>query len=182
MTIFSGQKGKFFLKRKVFFFLLLKNNKVIRLSMWVCKWSLRHISSWPLFLFANYLPLLLKKKKWSLFGYMCWLKEKHSPNPPETLHSPLCSYSDSLLPTTYFSCFGVPKLRKWIIYLFLVSSLLFFFWSKLNMLFYHWQNGVRGLMLDMYDFNNDIWLCHSTGGKCYNLTAFVSASVMIYQQ
>lgn len=37
------------------------------------------------------------------------------------------------------------------------------------------KNGVRGLMLDMYDFNNDIWLCHSTGGKCYNLTAFQPA-------
>lgn len=36
------------------------------------------------------------------------------------------------------------------------------------------QNGVRGLMLDMYDFNNDIWLCHSFGGRCYNYTAFVS--------
>ncbi|XP_062003295.1 PI-PLC X domain-containing protein At5g67130 [Rosa rugosa] len=34
------------------------------------------------------------------------------------------------------------------------------------------KNGVRGFMLDMYDFNNDIWLCHSTGGKCYNFTAF----------
>lgn len=29
-------------------------------------------------------------------------------------------------------------------------------------------------MLDMYDFNDDIWLCHSFGGKCYNVTAFVS--------
>ncbi|KAD4888171.1 hypothetical protein E3N88_20244 [Mikania micrantha] len=37
------------------------------------------------------------------------------------------------------------------------------------------QNGVRGLMLDMYDFNNDIWLCHSFGGKCYNITAFQPA-------
>ena len=36
------------------------------------------------------------------------------------------------------------------------------------------QNGVRGLMLDMYDFRNDVWLCHSTGGQCYNFTAFVS--------
>lgn len=38
------------------------------------------------------------------------------------------------------------------------------------------RNGVRGLMLDMYDFNNDIWLCHSFGGKCYNFTAFEPAS------
>ncbi|KAL5705693.1 hypothetical protein ACHQM5_023960 [Ranunculus cassubicifolius] len=37
------------------------------------------------------------------------------------------------------------------------------------------KNGVRGLMLDMYDFNNDIWLCHSFGGKCYNATAFQPA-------
>ncbi|KAK0582496.1 hypothetical protein LWI29_026199 [Acer saccharum] len=37
------------------------------------------------------------------------------------------------------------------------------------------DNGVRGLMLDMYDFMNDIWLCHSFGGKCYNYTAFQPA-------
>ena len=37
------------------------------------------------------------------------------------------------------------------------------------------QNGVRGLMLDMYDFRNDIWLCHSYGGICQNFTAFVSS-------
>ncbi|KAF6145754.1 hypothetical protein GIB67_016203 [Kingdonia uniflora] len=37
------------------------------------------------------------------------------------------------------------------------------------------NNGVRGLMLDLYDFNNDIWLCHSYGGKCYNITAFQPA-------
>ncbi|EEF43672.1 phospholipase C, putative [Ricinus communis] len=37
------------------------------------------------------------------------------------------------------------------------------------------NNGVRGLMLDMYDFLNDIWLCHSFGGKCYNFTAFQPA-------
>ncbi|KAL7141416.1 hypothetical protein ABFS83_08G051200 [Erythranthe nasuta] len=34
------------------------------------------------------------------------------------------------------------------------------------------RNGVRGLMLDMYDFENDIWLCHSFRGQCYNYTAF----------
>ncbi|KAH7865434.1 hypothetical protein Vadar_006665 [Vaccinium darrowii] len=37
------------------------------------------------------------------------------------------------------------------------------------------KNGVRGLMLDMYEFNNDIWLCHSCGGKCYNFTSFQPA-------
>lgn len=37
------------------------------------------------------------------------------------------------------------------------------------------KNGVRGLMLDMYDFENDIWLCHSFGGQCYAFTAFKPA-------
>ncbi|CAN1344887.1 PI-PLC X domain-containing protein At5g67130 [Linum perenne] len=36
-------------------------------------------------------------------------------------------------------------------------------------------NGVRGLMLDMYDFNGDIWLCHSLKGQCFNFTAFQPA-------
>ncbi|PKU68255.1 PI-PLC X domain-containing protein At5g67130 isoform X2 [Dendrobium catenatum] len=36
-------------------------------------------------------------------------------------------------------------------------------------------NGVRGLMLDMYDFEGDIWLCHSFQGQCYNFTAFEPA-------
>ncbi|MFS7955430.1 hypothetical protein Hanom_Chr07g00642561 [Helianthus anomalus] len=36
-------------------------------------------------------------------------------------------------------------------------------------------------MLDMYDFNNDIWMCHSFGGRCYNITAYVrSMSLVIY--
>ncbi|GLT60436.1 hypothetical protein SLA2020_332020 [Shorea laevis] len=37
------------------------------------------------------------------------------------------------------------------------------------------NNGVRGFMLDMYDFENDIWLCHSSGGICLNVTAFQPA-------
>ncbi|KAL5184285.1 PI-PLC X domain-containing protein [Glycine soja] len=37
------------------------------------------------------------------------------------------------------------------------------------------SNGVRGLMLDMYDFKNDIWLCHSFGGNCYDVTSFKPA-------
>ncbi|XP_039020540.1 PI-PLC X domain-containing protein At5g67130-like [Hibiscus syriacus] len=37
-------------------------------------------------------------------------------------------------------------------------------------------NGVRGLMLDMYDFKGDIWLCHSSGGLCFTHTAFQPAS------
>ncbi|CAM6103997.1 unnamed protein product [Calypogeia fissa] len=34
------------------------------------------------------------------------------------------------------------------------------------------NNGVRALMLDTYDFLNDVWLCHSFGGVCYNFTSF----------
>ncbi|KAG4115190.1 hypothetical protein ERO13_D12G070600v2 [Gossypium hirsutum] len=30
-------------------------------------------------------------------------------------------------------------------------------------------------MLDMYDFNGDIWLCHSFRGQCFNFTAFKPA-------
>ncbi|CAK8577481.1 unnamed protein product [Lathyrus sativus] len=37
------------------------------------------------------------------------------------------------------------------------------------------NNGVRGLMLDLYDFENDVWLCHSFGGQCFNYTAFQPA-------
>ncbi|KAK9111147.1 hypothetical protein Scep_018666 [Stephania cephalantha] len=36
-------------------------------------------------------------------------------------------------------------------------------------------NGVRALMLDMYDFKGDIWLCHSSGGQCNDFTAFEPA-------
>ncbi|CAA0828303.1 PLC-like phosphodiesterases superfamily protein [Striga hermonthica] len=34
------------------------------------------------------------------------------------------------------------------------------------------NNGVRGLMLDTYDYEGDIWLCHSFGGKCHDYTKF----------
>ncbi|KAF3961473.1 hypothetical protein ACB098_01G228000 [Castanea mollissima] len=37
------------------------------------------------------------------------------------------------------------------------------------------NNGVRSLMLDTYDFQGDVWLCHSSGGKCYDITAFEPA-------
>ncbi|XP_022990547.1 PI-PLC X domain-containing protein At5g67130 [Cucurbita maxima] len=37
------------------------------------------------------------------------------------------------------------------------------------------DNGVRGFMLDTYDFLGDVWLCHSFGGKCHNYTAFEPA-------
>ncbi|GAB2214516.1 hypothetical protein Droror1_Dr00018867 [Drosera rotundifolia] len=34
------------------------------------------------------------------------------------------------------------------------------------------HNGVRALMLDVYDYEGDIWLCHSFKGKCHAYTAF----------
>ncbi|WOL15072.1 PI-PLC X domain-containing protein [Canna indica] len=37
------------------------------------------------------------------------------------------------------------------------------------------NNGVRGFMLDMYDFLDDVWLCHSFNGQCHNFTAFQPA-------
>ncbi|KAL4639784.1 hypothetical protein ACB092_03G243000 [Castanea dentata] len=37
------------------------------------------------------------------------------------------------------------------------------------------NDGVRALMLDTYDFKDDIWLCHSFEGKCYDFTAFSPA-------
>ncbi|KAJ0094426.1 hypothetical protein Patl1_16660 [Pistacia atlantica] len=37
------------------------------------------------------------------------------------------------------------------------------------------NNGVRALMLDTYDFQGDIWLCHSFKGKCHEITAFEPA-------
>jgi hypothetical protein len=35
-------------------------------------------------------------------------------------------------------------------------------------------------MLDTYDFKDDVWLCHSSGGKCNDFTAFVSTLNMPY--
>ncbi|XP_058081502.1 PI-PLC X domain-containing protein At5g67130 [Magnolia sinica] len=37
------------------------------------------------------------------------------------------------------------------------------------------NNGVRALMLDTYDFEDDVWLCHSNGGECHSYTAFEPA-------
>ncbi|KAL8044233.1 hypothetical protein ABFX02_08G033600 [Erythranthe guttata] len=37
------------------------------------------------------------------------------------------------------------------------------------------NNGVRALMLDTYDFEQDIWLCHSFGGQCHDYTKFEPA-------
>ncbi|KAK7295505.1 hypothetical protein RJT34_18414 [Clitoria ternatea] len=37
------------------------------------------------------------------------------------------------------------------------------------------NKGVRGLMLDTYDFDGDVWLCHSFGGQCHDFTAFEPA-------
>lgn len=35
-------------------------------------------------------------------------------------------------------------------------------------------------MLDMYDFENDIWLCHSLRGQCFNFTAFVFSMILLH--
>ncbi|KAJ8774973.1 hypothetical protein K2173_019977 [Erythroxylum novogranatense] len=37
---------------------------------------------------------------------------------------------------------------------------------------YQLNNGARALMLDTYDFQGDVWLCHSFNGKCHDFTAF----------
>ncbi|XP_020533659.1 PI-PLC X domain-containing protein At5g67130 [Jatropha curcas] len=37
------------------------------------------------------------------------------------------------------------------------------------------NHGVRALMLDTYDFDGDVWLCHSFKGKCRDFTAFEPA-------
>lgn len=37
------------------------------------------------------------------------------------------------------------------------------------------NNGVRALMLDTYDFQDDVWLCHSFKGQCHDYTAFEPA-------
>ncbi|KAL2335415.1 hypothetical protein Fmac_016628 [Flemingia macrophylla] len=37
------------------------------------------------------------------------------------------------------------------------------------------KNGIRGLMLDTYDFDGEVWLCHSFQGQCYDFTAFEPA-------
>lgn len=34
-------------------------------------------------------------------------------------------------------------------------------------------------MLDTYDFDGDIWLCHSFKGKCHDYTAFVSSASFV---
>ena len=33
------------------------------------------------------------------------------------------------------------------------------------------NNGVRGLRLNLYDFEDDVWLCHSFGGQYFNYTS-----------
>lgn len=41
------------------------------------------------------------------------------------------------------------------------------------------RNGVRGLMLDVYDFDGDVWLCHSFRGSCLAFTAYVPALAVL---
>ncbi|QHO16147.1 PI-PLC X domain-containing protein [Arachis hypogaea] len=39
------------------------------------------------------------------------------------------------------------------------------------------SNGVRGLMLDMYAFDGDVWLCHSSQGQCHDYTALYEPAI-----
>nr|CAB3486269.1 unnamed protein product [Digitaria exilis] len=41
------------------------------------------------------------------------------------------------------------------------------------------RNGVRGLMLDAYDFRGDVWFCHSFGGRCLPFTAYAPAIAVL---
>ncbi|XP_060970442.1 PI-PLC X domain-containing protein At5g67130 [Cannabis sativa] len=96
---------------------------------------------------------------------------------------PICTRAQAIIPTTIIN--GLPFNK----YTWLVTHNSF---SNVNaapvagaqrLTFYNQEdtvtnqlnNGVRGLMLDMYDFENDIWLCHSFRGQCFNFTAFQPA-------
>lgn len=57
--------------------------------------------------------------------------------------------------------------------------MIFFFFSFVLALTV--QNGVRALMLDTYDFEGGIWLCHSPGENCYDITAFVSVFFFFFK-
>lgn len=61
------------------------------------------------------------------------------------------------------------KINNLLIFVKLAGPNFSFFFSLLNL-----QHGVRALMLDTYDYKNDIWLCHASKGKCEDYTSFVS--------
>ena len=54
------------------------------------------------------------------------------------------------------------------------TFLLVYFEFDLLLLFF-----IHMLMLDMYDFKDDIWLCHLFHGQCYNFTAFVTLLIIL---
>lgn len=44
---------------------------------------------------------------------------------------------------------------------------------------FFFQSGVRALMLDTYDYEGDVWLCHSFDEKCFEFTKFVSPKISL---
>ncbi|XP_024028929.1 PI-PLC X domain-containing protein At5g67130, partial [Morus notabilis] len=59
---------------------------------------------------------------------------------------------------------------------FITGSTLIFGTNQMNSVTAQLKNGVRGLMLDMHEFDDDIWLCH---GKCDVATAFQPALMVL---
>ncbi|CAJ2635386.1 unnamed protein product [Trifolium pratense] len=100
--------------------------------------------------------------------------------PASGLNQPICTRGQPILPTSTVS--GLPFNKySWIVthnaFSIVDSPPLpgvqrLTFYNQEDSVTNQLRNGVRGLMLDMYDFENDIWLCHSFQGKCFNFTAF----------
>ncbi|KAM7516508.1 hypothetical protein LguiA_006091 [Lonicera macranthoides] len=96
---------------------------------------------------------------------------------------PICTRGQSIIPTSVIN--GLPFNKySWLVTHnafsmvdapLLSGSQRITFYNQEDTVTNQLRNGVRGLMLDMYDFENDIWLCHSLHGQCYNFTAFQPA-------
>lgn len=103
--------------------------------------------------------------------------------PPLGLNQPFCTRGQATLPTSTVNSLPFNK------YTWIVTHNSFSivdapplpgvqritFYNQEDTVTNQLRNGVRGFMLDMYDFQNDIWLCHSLRGQCYNFTAFQPA-------
>lgn len=96
---------------------------------------------------------------------------------------PTCTRGQAIIPTSIIS--GLPFIKySWLVTHnafsivdapLLTGSQRITFYNQEDSVTNQLRNGVRGLMLDMYDFAGDIWLCHSFQGQCYNITAFQPA-------
>ncbi|KAL5556981.1 hypothetical protein UlMin_039217 [Ulmus minor] len=98
-------------------------------------------------------------------------------------NQPICTRAQAIIPTTIIN--GLPFNK----YTWLVTHNSFSivdappvagaqrltFYNQEDTVTNQLMNGARGLMLDMYDFEDDIWLCHSFKGQCFNFTAFQPA-------